>query len=1092
MNVLLISQCSKNALTETRRILDQFAERRGDRTWQTPITWQGLDTLRRLLKKTARRNTAVACYWIRGKDHSELIWIVGDASRFNAHGATPTNTTGRDVLRSHQENDWHTAEDIRLLAAMAGLFHDFGKANQAFQKKLKCKKPMADALRHEWVSLRLFEAFVGDDTDRQWLERLAALPDKVDTSWLARLKKDHPKARLLPSPLKTLPPLARAVGWLVVSHHRLPMQVKDRNEKPNPQVLDRLPASIHANWCGWRTEAQEKDVRDCWTFGISALPLASRAWRSRARRLAGLMLNRRGLLETDWLDNSYVAHLSRLSLMLADHHYSSLTNPEQRRKGDPRCKAVLANTDRETKQPKQPLDEHLVGVAHHSARVARLLPLLARHLPRIARHSGFKKRNKENRFRWQDKAYELAASLQVRSGEQGFFGVNMASTGCGKTFANGRIMYALADPQRGARFSIALGLRVLTLQTGAAYRERLHLGSDDMAVLVGGAARALFEHTQSAQEPEPPTGSESAEALLPDALHVHYEGSLGDGPFNAWLEHTRGAKALLNAPVLVCTIDHLMPATEGVRGGRQIAPMLRLLSSDLVLDEPDEFDLDDLPALSRLVHWAGLLGSRVLLSSATLPPALIQGLFEAYRAGRQVYGGNRGLPNGSTEVCCAWFDEFTAKSGQHGDGASFMEAHGAFVANRLKKLSSAPVRRRAEIKPLAVSTGQAPRAIHHDVAEGLHELIHELHARHHGNDPHGGGRVSFGVVRMANIDPLLDVAQSLLAMGARSGHRIHLCCYHSQHPLLVRSAMEARLDRLLKRHESQHVFDDPELRAALDADPCPDQIFVVLATPVAEVGRDHDYDWGIVEPSSMRSIIQLAGRIWRHRPKAVCTDPNLYLLETNIKSIRDGIGKATYCRPGFERQDFMLNSHNLGDLLTPEQFAVIDAATRITERDRPEPGNNLVDLEHDRLRALMVSDAQNRIAPVDRWWTTRAGLSGELQRTDPFRYDPRGRLRYALVPDEDSRNIQFIRLERTGVEVEEARSLFRPLQVTLGPGIGYWGQMDYLDLLEALAEALDMEVGDCARRLGTLELAAVQRERGWVYHPALGFGSYRE
>ena len=31
MNVLLVSQCSKRALTETRRILDQFAERRGER-----------------------------------------------------------------------------------------------------------------------------------------------------------------------------------------------------------------------------------------------------------------------------------------------------------------------------------------------------------------------------------------------------------------------------------------------------------------------------------------------------------------------------------------------------------------------------------------------------------------------------------------------------------------------------------------------------------------------------------------------------------------------------------------------------------------------------------------------------------------------------------------------------------------------------------------------------------------------------------------------------------------------------------------------------------------------------------------------------
>jgi CRISPR-associated endonuclease/helicase Cas3 len=84
MNILLISQCSKNALTETRRILDQFAERRGDRTWQTAITQQGLDTLHRLLRKTARKNTAVACHWIRGKDHSELMWVVGDMRQFNA------------------------------------------------------------------------------------------------------------------------------------------------------------------------------------------------------------------------------------------------------------------------------------------------------------------------------------------------------------------------------------------------------------------------------------------------------------------------------------------------------------------------------------------------------------------------------------------------------------------------------------------------------------------------------------------------------------------------------------------------------------------------------------------------------------------------------------------------------------------------------------------------------------------------------------------------------------------------------------------------------------------------------------------------
>ena len=75
----------------------------------------------------------------------------------------------------------------------------------------------------------------------------------------------------------------------------------------------------------------------------------------------------------------------------------------------------------------------------------------------------------------------------------------------------------------------------------------------------------------------------------------------------------KGLDALLTAPVLVSTIDHLISATEGTKGGRQIPAMLRLLTSDLVLDEPDDFGLSDLPALCRLVHWAGMLGSRVLI-----------------------------------------------------------------------------------------------------------------------------------------------------------------------------------------------------------------------------------------------------------------------------------------------------------------------------------------------------------------------------------------------------------------------------------------------------------------------------------------------
>ena len=132
MNVLFVSQCSGNALAETRRILDQFGERCGDRVWQTPITEEGLAVVARLLRKTARKNTAVACHWIRGRNQSEIVWVIGDRRRFNSSGAVPTNRTGQAVVPA-EDNGWLTAESCRLLTAMAALWHDVGKIGKAFQ-----------------------------------------------------------------------------------------------------------------------------------------------------------------------------------------------------------------------------------------------------------------------------------------------------------------------------------------------------------------------------------------------------------------------------------------------------------------------------------------------------------------------------------------------------------------------------------------------------------------------------------------------------------------------------------------------------------------------------------------------------------------------------------------------------------------------------------------------------------------------------------------------------------------------------------------------------------------------------------------------
>lgn len=236
MNVLLISQCTKRAREESCRILDQFAERKGDGAWQTVITLEGLNTLRRLLRKTARRNTAVACHWLKKGGETELMWIVGNLRRFSAQGCVPTNRTARDIVRRGQEHSWHSAEAMALLAAIAGLFHDFGKANTLFQQTLSGKSSLTfQPYRHEWISVRLFQAFVGQQSDREWLAALGVLEATDETRWLERLKTDVPGDS--GSPFVGLPPLAQAVAWLILSHHRLP-QCFLKNHRPELEEAD--------------------------------------------------------------------------------------------------------------------------------------------------------------------------------------------------------------------------------------------------------------------------------------------------------------------------------------------------------------------------------------------------------------------------------------------------------------------------------------------------------------------------------------------------------------------------------------------------------------------------------------------------------------------------------------------------------------------------------------------------------------------------------------------------------------------------------------------------------------------------------------
>ncbi len=628
------------------------------------------------------------------------------------------------------------------------------------------------------------------------------------------------------------------------------------------------------------------------------------------------------------------------------------------------------------------------------------------------------------------------------------------------------------------------------MQTGDALRSRLNLESDDLAVLIGSqSVRDLHELRSSAVRSEDQNsvrdltaeqaGSESAEAMFAEHQYVRYDGSLDDGRLSSWLKLSPTLHQLLSAPILVSTIDHLMPATEGERGGRQIAPMLRLLTSDLVLDEPDDFDLADLPALARLVNWAGMLGSRVLLSSATLPPALITALFDAYLAGRSKFNAVRGHHGTSRNVCCAWFDEFRVFQDDYADLPSFAAAHGQFVQKRIASLEKLTPLRRAELIVVKADSSNESDVIT-AMASTISEAVYSLHGKHHQPHPSNGKRVSVGLVRLANIDPLVAIAQQILCQQASPGYCIHFCIYHSRHPLLVRSEMERELDAVLARHRPESLWQHACIQSAMENYPQQDHIFIVFGTAVTEVGRDHDYDWAIAEPSSMRSLIQLAGRLQRHREQISAT-PNLHILNKNRKALK-GL-KTAYSLPGFEAELFSLKNKDLQVSLLPGQYRHISAIPRIQPKTPLDSSGNLVDLEHAHLQAKMFG-TPGMVRSAALWWRHNVTWSGELQRRDPFRNADGGDELFVLYMDDDLDEPLFHHMSDNGeVALVDDYRFERPTFLP-GNGMQPWLENDAKALIERFANIKEMELAEISKKYTELRLRKTDKK--WLYHPWFG------
>ncbi|MGO1617986.1 MAG: type I-F CRISPR-associated helicase Cas3f, partial [Oceanisphaera sp.] len=980
MMVIFVSQCEKKALPRTRRVLDAFANRIGDNTWQTLITEDGLYTVRKMLRQTASKSSAISCHQLRSRSRSQLLWIVGNKKKFNNEGIVAVNSTEQDLLNNDAEQNWKYLPLITAFTGLAALLHDWGKATKLFQDKLNPQSKnsfKSDPLRHEWISSLLLMALIqsGKDPeqDSSWLEPF--LKQSIDETQLAGAIPQLSQAH---TPFNNLPDAAALLLWLVLSHHRLPKPDNKANfgDKTN-QTPQQLLQRLSQQWGYENRPSDDADqaefkqrLADCFVFPQGLLSESSRwmqALSHRARQLqAHLPLLADAIKDGSWRT---IAHHARLCLMVGDHYYSS----QAAAFNWPNTVNLFANTHSdgpEKGQLKQQLDEHLINVANIAVNTCRLLPRFERDTPQaedIQQLGPLKSLSPEmkKQFGWQDKAVTKIKEYRQENDDKfgGYFIVNMASTGRGKTLANAKIMQALSDDQQSLRFILALGLRTLTLQTGDEYRDRIGLADDELAVLIGSKAiLELHEDSKEAHEKEDQLlesedfGSESCESLLDEQEDIvgfdddeRWQSLLPEEELTTVLTG-RKERALLYSPVLACTIDHIMAATETTRGGRYILPSLRLMSSDLVIDEIDDFTEEDLVAIGRLIYLAGMLGRKVMISSATIPPDLALGYFTAYQKGWALFSASR---HQYSQVACGWTDEFktelvTINQGESA-AANYQTAHQNFINKRVAKLRAEPVKRRGEIIP--IPEPMADKSYELSYFSTIQQAVLAKHRQHYQQDDKSGRQVSFGVVRCANILPCVTLTEYLLDASWPEDVEVRVMAYHSQQVLLLRHAQEQHLDQVLKRktlvNDPEGVFQHPMIREHLDSEDTKHIIFVLVATPVEEVGRDHDFDWAVVEPSSFRSIIQLAGRVRRHRDADTESEvPNIGLLQFNLKGYR-GEKKDVFSRPGYEQGKWQLtSSKNLTDVLDSKALQRgIDAVPRIIKDDEL-PSKKLAALEH--------------------------------------------------------------------------------------------------------------------------------------------------
>lgn len=921
--------------------MDAYGLRVGSKTWTLKISKIGKDVLISKLKRVASKNTSIAFY---SKGKIDPIQVIGSKKYFH-NGQTSIET------ESEAEEDIHNSVESlhQKIISMSAFFHDIGKGESRgqsyFHSSTKSTRidPNIDQIKHELSSFFLLRFFsiiskINEEDRKKEIKevcdnglRIKKNKESSESTFLnthcvnKEVKKDFSSLiNFSSNAKKNKLDFNVIVETLVLFHHKL-------SEVGSAGKFDKEVVGFNKSYLlGIKTINQNPYMPNIINFNFTEEELTSyfNIYMKKITEIENISNKINVSADIKLLE--YLFQLGRMIVISSDHRASQLAieNEKEAIKNGKDIDLTGEIIAKSKKHGYQLLSAHLKEAETISNEIFELLHSnsfnsLKKEDSKYLLHKPANLNIKE-KYQWQRPGIKF---VEDNYSEGGLFCVVISSTGAGKT----RFCAELAStitPE--LRLNVALGLRTLTLQTGTKYKDMYKLGDDKIVTQIGDILTKKIHDNHAGEkdqfflEMNEEDEVDDFDLIVDQKENKNIESSFPECLSTSFDSFSK--KRYLSSPIVISTVDYLVKAGD-YRKSNFIVPQLRVISSDLLLDEVDGYDPEDSLSLIRLCYMAGLYGRKLYLSTATAMTSLIDILHKAFLDGYQVYAG----ANKKNKIVHSFLitDE-KDKSGymniyNTSNDDSLISQYIEKYKNLIKKEETNHV---VKIKNITLNESKEEflqtiinnksNSNNGRLGDFFNESIslsknnYETSMNKYGQEL----KLSAGMIRVAHIQSGFQVVMELLQdvktyKKIKPRTKINIIFYHSSMSIQSRGYVEKAMDETLNREEGNYLINSPIFRKQankIDQESKDGKyneiITIFVVTPVEEVGRDHDFDWAIVEPSSLRSIIQTNGRVNRHRMNNIDTNkPNIIIMNKNI-ALQQNKGRIpVYCFPGFETKE---------------------------------------------------------------------------------------------------------------------------------------------------------------------------------------------